>query len=1780
VPLHMMVDPQQPLRGRTLGDFVLREQIGEGSFGQVFRAEQPILEREAVVKVAIAGARDEAAVKRFLAEARLASRLDHPFAAHVYAFGAEPDGLLWIAMELVRGTSLAALVDLGPVPPERAVPFVRRLCEVVHTAHELGIVHRDLKPGNVMIIRRAGSMFPKLLDLGIARDLRRDGARSSGAASGTPLYMAPEQWVAPDTAGPAADVYALAALTFELLTGQPPYVGRSILEIATKHARSAPPPLPDTFPPGLSAAIQKGLAKRVADRFPTPMAFADALIDASGVATDGINLPQLDEVTRDEAIGHAPRPIAEAVAMLDAATSPARARAGVVAVTDALARLAALAALGARQRIGTGRHADAPGVVELLAGMRTRALTAAEWWRLARELCRPFAAIRDAHPIPELVGVFFDGPSELKTALDTLLAADDPGPNATPDALLAYLVGAVPVAAAAVRSVGFFDAYRMVVPATDPPDGAAAERTTDVEVWSGLRRPEPPRLALPSPVGGPALVDAAGVLAVELAPYARTAPPSAGAARELFLVEGPSRRGARLRALPHAFELQAEVWSDDATATAAVAEDVQPYRGLETFSEADASLYFGREREVDELVNRLRTTPWLAVVGPSGSGKSSFVRAGVLPALASRAQAIVVRPGPTPLATLAARLTTAGVPITDAELRADRGRLGEGLRAWTERNDRPVVLVVDQFEELFTLSFDAAEQDAYAEALHRAARGDERDVRVIVTVRDDFLIRTAGLAALRAELTARLVLVTTPARPDLLRILVEPARLAGFAFEDDALPGEMVDEVATRPGALALLSFTASKLWGLRDRAFRRLTRSAYRTLGGVGGALAQHAEAVLADLAEADQPIVREIFRHLVTADGTRAVMSRAELLQASSAGAEATAVRAAVVLEALITARLLTAMDTDEGERIEVVHETLLVAWPRLVAWRQQDAENARMRDQLRVAARQWHDRGRPRGLLWRGEALTEYRLWRARYRGGLTDVESAFGAASTADAARSRRLRRAALVTVIAALTVALIVFARLRSTALASEKVAQSSRARAEASEVATARSLTESYVDQGRRALIAGNTGEALVYLAAALHRGEDTPAIRFMIARALEPLQAEVATLDHGGVVTGVRFTPDGTRVVTAGDGRVALWSLDGRRLSTVDAEPDGTALELAIAPDGRIVTGAEGGSVKVWDADLRPVARLAASPADIFAIAVGPGGRVLASGNDGGVDVWDRVTDGAPPSSRLPGPGRANAFASFSPAGDRIAVQYRTAAATGSGAIWTPGSAPRTLVSEQGGIAPVWTPDGTRVATPGYDGLTRVWDAATARLVHTLPGGDARVGAAVFAPDRPILATGSDDGAIKLWDAGTGAQAAALRGHTGAVSGLAFFAGGDRLASIASDGALRLWDARRFRLVSSHRHGGFASAVDVDRKGELVVTGSWLGTARLWRTVSPSDLAVIGGGDDRDPRVSVDARYLVRAGRADSEVWSLAARTRTVVAVAGDVWSMEAAGGTYAVGAGTAVGVVDLAAGSLRARWTASGTVVGLAIEPGGARVAVSVDGGDLDIVDVATQKTIAHTHLDASGPTEWCDGFIAVAGSGSLVAVRPGDLGLIEQAPSPFAWMARSADGRYVASAASPTELEVWSAAGKVKTFPLGMGLMTLEWTDALLIVGLIDGSMRFFRRDTWAPDGELRANEQGVRAVSVSGGLMATLGGLDLVRIWDLASRKQIHEVKVGRAALALWFADGRLTAISPDGAVELVPATLDASPIDRVIETATCEEAGSATVRAVGLPECSR
>jgi serine/threonine protein kinase len=463
--------------------------------------------------------------------------------------------------------------------------------------------------------------------------------------------------------------------------------------------------------------------------------------------------------------------------------------------------------------------------------------------------------------------------------------------------------------------------------------------------------------------------------------------------------------------------------------------DESPYAGLSAFQESNADLFFGRAHEAAALVHRLRDEPLVAVVGPSGVGKSSFVRAGIIPALKRLGEAwdaFVVRPGRTPLAALAGVLspTTANTgagSVADevgrerdlhARLVAEPGYAGAVLRTYARRKGRKVLVFVDQLEEMFTLSPDPDEQRAFSACLAGMADDAASPVRVVVSIRSDFLDRVFDDARLSAARPG-LFFLSTPSDEGLRDALALPAEVAGYRFESPAMVDELVHDLRSTHGALSLLQFAATQLWEARDVAHKVLTRESYQAIGGIAGALARYADRVLEELSPEARRAARELFLLLVTSDRTRAIVSLEELQEIFRGRPVFDQ-----LVEQLVQARLLVIQKSERGSTAEIVHESLIQSWPTLRRWLDESGEDAHFLEQLRAGARQWEAGGRRRGLLWRGETADEARRFHKRHRGDLPDLQREFLDAVVTQATRAARLRRTLVMGGIGALTLVVI------------------------------------------------------------------------------------------------------------------------------------------------------------------------------------------------------------------------------------------------------------------------------------------------------------------------------------------------------------------------------------------------------------------------------------------------------------------------------------------------------------------------------------------------------------------------------------------------------------------------------------------------------------------------------------------------------------------------------------------------------------------------------------
>ncbi len=638
-----------------------------------------------------------------------------------------------------------------------------------------------------------------------------------------------------------------------------------------------------------------------------------------------------------------------------------------------------------------------------------------------------------------------------------------------------------------------------------------------------------------------------------------------------------------------------------------------PYPGLSSFTEADAERFYGRESEIESLWEKLRQRPLLALIGPSGAGKTSFLRAGVLPSRPTGWGAIVATPGAAPMRALAQALVGAlpSGPDTMRELLAfdDPEVALRVMKRWRQSHLECLV-VVDQFEELFTLNPPEVQQ-AFAALLGRLAK--EGDMHVLLSLRDDFLIRChehEPLAPVFQNLTPLLSL----GGEDLRRALVEPAKREEFEFEDESLVEEMLESVEGARGALPLLAFAVARLWEKRDREKKLLTRKAYEQVGGVAGALAQHAEQTLERIGLEREPIVRELFRNLVTAQWTRAVADREQLLSVVPDRDSATQ-----VLDELISARLLTSYevrDTDgpssgshparvssgsasdhperasagaptshpergsverrakdplpqpstpTTHRIEIVHESLLRAWPRLVRWQAQDEEGAVLRDQLKQAAHLWEEKSRSPDVLWTGTAFQEFELWRDRYKGKLTALEDDYARAMLDRVRRHRRIRKALLTAVVVASLVVAAVVSVSRQAAVDAARQAEAARL------VALARAEFEHHPTA------------ALAYARKSLEVADNGDARRLAVASLWRAPTLRILPVGYGGA-RGAEFSPDGRwlAVYTFSE-HMQFFSEDGGPPRTVGGFiPAGLEAHVAFAPSGDALVGYVGNEARV----------------------------------------------------------------------------------------------------------------------------------------------------------------------------------------------------------------------------------------------------------------------------------------------------------------------------------------------------------------------------------------------------------------------------------------------------------------------------------------------------------------------------------------------------------------------------------------------------------------------
>jgi WD40 repeat protein len=819
-----------------------------------------------------------------------------------------------------------------------------------------------------------------------------------------------------------------------------------------------------------------------------------------------------------------------------------------------------------------------------------------------------------------------------------------------------------------------------------------------------------------------------------------------------------------------------------------------PYKGLATFEPEDAGYFFGREELVAELIARLAGTRFLAVVGPSGSGKSSVVRAGLLPAIwqdglphSKDWQTLILTPGQHPLEELAIRISllrqiAPGSLLKD--LKTDSQALALAVKqALADQPDHVcLLLVVDQFEEAFALCHDEAERRQFIDALLHAVEARNSRTVVVPTIRADFYGHCADYPNLAAKLQDS-VLVGPLSEGELRQVIERPADLVGLVLEP-GLVETIMGDVANEPGALPLLSHALLETW--QRRRGHTLTLAGYTESGGVTGAIAQTADSVLQQLTPEQQSIARSVFLRLTElgeegSQDTRRRVAPAELIRTP---AETPMVEA--VLTTLADARLIT---TGE-ETVEVAHEALIREWPALRGWLDEDREGLRTHRHLTEAAQEWQRLAREPGELYRGARLATASEWAEEHAEALNPLEREFLEASQELAHREEAEREA-----------------QRQRELEAAQKVAEAERRRAEEQARATSR----------LRRLAAALAAVFLLAVAAAVfaitqqqqaqdqaHRAEREA--RLATARALgaQALASLDDRLDLALLLSMESFQLEET--LTSGTTLLA-GLFHSPHLTTFLHGHINEVLSIAFSPDGKVLASAgSDNTIRLWDV---ATGQLIGQPLTghtnwVNSVAFSPDGKILASGSaDATIRLWDTST------------------------------MLSANAATGQPAV-------DVLTGHMSGVeSVVFSPDGTILASGSGDHTIRLWDVVTREPIgEPLTGHAEGVRSLAFSPDGTILASGSLDNSIRLWDVATGEPIGQpLIGHTNWVNSVAFSPNGKMLASGSFDRSIRLWDVERHQPfaspLSGHTNGVYSVAFSPD--GQKLISGSQDRTLRLW---------------------------------------------------------------------------------------------------------------------------------------------------------------------------------------------------------------------------------------------------------------------------------------------------------------------------------------------------------
>ncbi len=1058
-----------------------------------------------------------------------------------------------------------------------------------------------------------------------------------------------------------------------------------------------------------------------------------------------------------------------------------------------------------------------------------------------------------------------------------------------------------------------------------------------------------------------------------------------------------------------------------------------PYKGLAAYQVEDACFFFGRESLIDELVRRIQLQRVLAVGGPSGSGKSSVVRAGLIPALHAGAlpgsetwRVAVFTPGRDPMAELHFQLTRLAParkpPISLADL-MEHPTMARHL-GWTNGSEAPLLLCIDQFEELFTLA-PSAQRSKFVAALSAMADPADSSVRIVIAVRADFYAGCAQMPWLAERITANQVLVGPMTGPELRRAISEPARPVGLHLER-GLVEAIITEAGDEAGSLPLVAHALVETW--RRRQGNTLTLEGYRAAGGVAGAISQTADAIYdSRLDETEREVTKRLFLRLVTpgedAPDTRRILPRSEIDQ------DPDPVGMHRVEECLTDARLLTVDDNS----IQIAHEALLRTWPRLRSWIEGCRDDLRTRQRISRAAAEWDSEGRDPDLLYRGTPLVSALEWAANHPDQLGMLERAFldtaeetTARAEAAAADKRRRRRRLRRTAIAMLSVLALGATFASAAAFLAWREAQRNALRAERATV-EAHQRFSAALGAVAHGLVDSDPLLALYLAAEAAARADEAPpgydarATLVEARRALaQPGPVLVGSPIPAGDAIAIAMSPDGLALAAAQrDGGIDLIDTVTRRRTGPSLRGHvGGIRDVDFGPEGRALAsvGADG-TVRLWNVDdgLSGRGTKIGEIADVVSgVCFAPHGAYVASANgDGTVRLWD-VERGAAAGGPLIQRALGFKVIEFSPDGRGLLAGYNDGTIFG----WK-------LPSREPLFEPIrgahtsnlsqlaFSPMADRFATASTDGTSMVFEYPSGRVVGPAFGQSGQVGAVVFTRDGRFLVGGGADGALRLWELEQQKVFAATpKGHSQAIIDAVLSDDGSLLATLGLEQLIRLWSITDGYPLSTVRKvdGRSAKGVAFSPDGRQLAAGDDTGTVHLWATeADEAPVRLHGHGHQVWALAFSPDGTLLASGDRDGQVrlWSTAdgALQSTLPTHQGAVWSLAFTpdGARLVSASDVQISIWDVQAGHRRGTLRPDGGRITRAIlSPDGSLLAVVSTDGRVRLWN--TERATLASEIVADDNVLWSVAFspdarkLATASSDEVVALWDPDSGARE--------------------------------------------------------------------------------------------------------------------------------------------------------------------------------------